>query len=96
VMVLDQAVKMLGEAVSALRAPEVLFGAVRVLMESSRLVGLEAIIVLDQACGGHMHAYKRYESACRGSKVLLEALLVLLLAVRVLMESVRVLGGWRP
>ncbi len=69
-----------------------LLGAMRVLMDSVRLLGLEAIIVLDQTCGGHKHAYRRCESACRGSKVLLEALLVLLVAVRVLMKSERLLG----
>ncbi len=64
------AVKVLVEAVSAFRdlASTVLLVAARELMESVRLFGLEAMIVLDQASGGHEHAYRRRESTCRGSK----------------------------
>jgi hypothetical protein len=51
----------------------VLLLAVRVLMESVKVLGLEAMRVTGQASGGHEHAYRRCESACRGSKVLLEA-----------------------
>jgi hypothetical protein len=57
-------VKVLVEGVSLL----VLLVVVRVLMKPVRLLGLEAIIVFDQASGGHEHAYRRCESACRGSK----------------------------
>jgi hypothetical protein len=54
-----------------LEALQELLGAMRVLMVSVRLLGLEDMIVLDQASGGHEHAYRRCESACIGSKVLL-------------------------
>ncbi len=70
-MVVGQIVKILVEAVSAFRGPEVLSVAPRVLLESVRLFGLEAMAVLGQACGGHEHAaYRRRESSCRGSKCL--------------------------
>jgi hypothetical protein len=65
-MVVGQIVKILVEAVNDFRGPEVLSVAPRVLMESVRLFGLEAKIELDQASGGHEHAYRRRESACRG------------------------------
>ncbi len=51
-----------------LEALLVFLAAVRVLMKSVKVLGLEAMIVLDQACGGHEHAYRRRESACGGSK----------------------------
>jgi hypothetical protein len=77
-MVVGQIVKILVEAVSAFRGPEVLSVAPRVLMESVRLFGLEAMKVLGQACGGHEHSTEiaaalytyRRESACQGSKCL--------------------------
>ncbi len=50
-----------------LEALLVLLLAVRVIMESVNVLGLEAMRVIDQTFGGHKHAYRIRDSACRGS-----------------------------
>ncbi len=47
----------------------VLLVAVIVLIDSVRVLGMVAMRVLEQTCGGHEHAaYRRRESACQSSQ----------------------------